>query len=69
MVEQLVYEGILTSWTGEAIVLEAENPPPSDCSPEELAAWSARCADINVVALRQHLKDKKIRITIDILEE
>jgi hypothetical protein len=68
MADQLVYEGILTSWNGEAIVLEAANPPAPNCSPEELAAWSAKCADINVVQLRQHLRDKRIRITIDILE-
>jgi hypothetical protein len=68
MTDQLVYEGTLTSWDGESIVLEAANPPGADCSPEELAAWSARCVDINVLQLRQHLRDKKIRITIDILE-
>ena len=68
MAEQLVYEGILTSWDGEAIVLEAANPPAEGCSPEELAAWSAKCVDINVAQLRQHLRDKRIRIAIDILE-
>jgi hypothetical protein len=68
MAEQLVYEGILTSWDGEAIVLEAPNPPPAGCSPEDLAAWSAKCFDINVAQLRQHLRDKRIRIAIDILE-
>jgi hypothetical protein len=68
MAEQLVYEGTLTSWDGDAIVLEAPNPPPPNCSPAELAAWSAKCSDINVPQLRQHLRDKKIRITIDILE-
>jgi hypothetical protein len=68
MVEELVYEGTLTSWDGEAIVLEAANPPGPDASREELAAWSARCVDINVAQLRQHLRDKKIRITIHILE-
>jgi len=34
---------------------------------EELAAWSAKCFDINVAQLRS-ISDKKIRITIDILE-
>lgn len=68
MSEQLVYEGILASWTGESIVLEAANAPAPGCSPEELAAWSRECVDINIVQLRQHLRDKKIRITIDILE-
>jgi hypothetical protein len=68
MAEKLVYEGILTSWDGEAIVLEAANPPAAGCSPEELAAWSARCVDINVAQLRQHLRDKRIRIVIDILD-
>ena len=68
MAEQLVYEGILTSWDGDAIVLEAANPPGPNCSPEELAAWSAKCSDINVAQLRQHLRDKKIRLTIDILD-
>ena len=68
MAEQLIYEGILTAWDGEAIVLEAPNPPAAGCSPEELAAWSAKCFDINVAQLRQHLRDKRIRIAIDILE-
>ena len=68
MAEKLVYEGILTSWDAEAIVLEAANPPPAGCSPEELAAWSAKCVDINVAQLRQHLRDKRIRIVIDILD-
>jgi len=68
MAEQLVYEGILTSWNGDAIVLEAPNPPAAGCSREELASWSARCVDINVAQLRQHLRDKRVRITIDILE-
>jgi len=68
MAEQLVYEGTLTSWDGDAIVLEAANPPSPECSPEELATWSAKCVDVNVAQLRQHLRDKKIRITIDIFD-
>jgi len=42
--------------------------PPPNCSPEELAAWSAKCTDINVAQLRQYLRDKRVRITIEILE-
>ena len=68
MSENLVYEGILASWDGESIVLEAPNPPGVDYTPDELAAWSSKCVDINVAQLRQHLRDKRIRITINILE-
>jgi hypothetical protein len=68
MTDQLLYEGTLASWDGDDIVLEAPDPPGSDCTKEELAAWSARCVDINVPQLRQHLRGKRIRITIDILD-
>jgi hypothetical protein len=68
MAEELIYEGILTSWDDNSIVLEAPDPPAPDCSPEELASWSAKCVDINVPQLRQHLRDKRVRITIDILD-
>jgi hypothetical protein len=68
MADQLLYEGTLASWDGDDIVLEAADPPGPDCTKEEIAAWSARCVDINVPQLRQHLRGKKIRITIDILD-
>ena len=68
MAEQLMYEGTLAAWDGDDIVLEAPDPPAPGCTQEELARWSAKCVDINVPQLRQHLRGKKIKITIDILD-